>query len=102
MTPWAVAIHTVYWSHMRVLRVSRRLHCETDRTGTRAATGHTAAWVVFSVSQHPEVEAKIVEELRQHDLLATAEQPNPRAIQWDDIPKLTYLNAVIKVSFPAR
>lgn len=59
-------------------------------------TGHTAAWVVFSVSQHPEVEAKIVEELRQHDLLATAEQPNPRAIQWDDIPKLTYLNAVIK------
>ena len=54
------------------------------------------------MSQHPEVEAKIVKELRQHDLLATAEQPNPRAIQWDDIPKLTYLNAVIKVSFPGR
>ena len=87
---------------MCVLRVRDSLHCKTDRTGVCAATGHTAAWVVFSVSQHPEVEAKIVEELRQHDLLATAEQPNPRAIQWDDIPKLTYLNAVIKVSFPAR
>ena len=54
------------------------------------------------MSQHPEVEAKIVEELKQHDLLATIEQPNPRAIQWDDIPKLTYLNAVIKVTFPRR
>ena len=52
------------------------------------------------MSQHPQVEAKIVKELRQHNLLVTAEQPNPRAIQWDDIPTLTYLNAVIKVSFP--
>ena len=85
-----------------VLCVRGDLHCETDRTGVCAATGHTAAWVVFSVSQHPEVEAKITEELRQHDLLATVEQPNPRAIQWDDIPKLTYLNAVIKVSFLGR
>ena len=62
-----------------------------------AATGHTAAWVVYAVSQHPEVEAKIVEELRSLDLLATPEQPTPRPIQWDDIPHLTYLNAVIKV-----
>ena len=62
-----------------------------------AATGHTAAWVVYAVSQHPEVEAKIVEELRSLDLLATPEQPTPRPIQWDDIPRLTYLNAVIKV-----
>ena len=85
-----------------MLRVWGCLHCKTNWTGVCAATGHTAAWVVFSVSQHPEVEAKIVEELRQHDLLATAEQPNPRAFQWDDIPKLTYLNAVIKVSFLGR
>ena len=62
-----------------------------------AATGHTAAWVVYSVSQHPEVEAKLVEQLKSLDLLATAEQPAPRPIQWDDIPRLTYLNAVIKV-----
>ena len=62
-----------------------------------AATGHTAAWVVYTVSQHPGVDAKIVEELKSLDLLATAEQPAPRPIQWDDIPRLIYLNAVIKV-----
>ncbi len=49
------------------------------------------------MSQHPQVEAKIVEELKSLDLLATPEQPQPRAIQWDDVPKLTYLTAVIKV-----
>ena len=62
-----------------------------------AATGHTAAWVVYMVSQHPEVDAKIVEELKSLDLLASAEQPAPRPIQWDDIPRLIYLNAVVKV-----
>jgi len=45
------------------------------------------------------VEAKMVEELRSLNLLATPEQPTPRPIQWDDIPKLTYINVVIKVSF---
>ena len=63
-----------------------------------AATGHTAAWVVYTVSQHPKVEAKIVEELMSHDLLATPEKPQPRPIQWEDVPKLTYLTAVIKVA----
>ena len=71
-----------------------------------AATGHTAAWTLFSLSQHPEVEAKLAAELAQHGLLATPERPMPRAIEWDDIPKLTYLQAIIKVpaglSTPAR
>ncbi|CAL8468141.1 g7680 [Coccomyxa elongata] len=61
-------------------------------------TGHTAAWTLYSVSQNPKVEAKIVEELEGLDLLATADKPVPRPIEWDDIPKLTYLNAVIKES----
>ena len=51
------------------------------------------------MSQHPKVEAKIVEELLSHDLLATPEKPQPRPIQWEDVPKLTYLTAVIKVAF---
>ena len=59
-------------------------------------TGHTAAWVVYSVSQAPKVEAKVVEELRSLDLLATDERPTPRPIQWEDVAKLTYLNSVIK------
>ena len=67
-------------------------------TYSYAATGHTAAWVVYTVSQHPQVEAKIVEELKSLDLLSTPKQPQPRPIHWDDVPKLTYLNAVIKVS----
>ncbi|EIE20661.1 cytochrome P450 [Coccomyxa subellipsoidea C-169] len=61
-------------------------------------TGHTAAWTLFSVSQNPKVEAKIVEELKSNGLLATPEKSSPRPIEWDDIPKLTYLNAVIKES----
>ena len=54
--------------------------------------------MVFTVSQHSQVEAKLLEELKSLDLLATPEQPQPRAIQWEDVPRLMYLNAVIKVS----
>jgi hypothetical protein len=43
------------------------------------------------------VEAKVAAELAQHGLLATPTNPNPRSVQWDDLAKLTYLNAVIKV-----
>ena len=50
------------------------------------------------MSQASEVEAKIAEELRSMDLLATPENPKPRVIQFDDIFKMTYINAVIKVS----
>jgi hypothetical protein len=60
-------------------------------------TGHSLAWALYLVSQHPEVEAKVVAELAQHGLLATPGSPNPRPVQWDDLAKLTYLNAVIKV-----
>ena len=61
------------------------------------AAGHTAAWVVFCVSQTPDVEAKIVEELASLDLLATRKRAAPRPIQWEDTSKLVYLNNVIKV-----
>ncbi|CAL5225846.1 g8629 [Coccomyxa viridis] len=59
-------------------------------------TGHTAAWVLFAVSQHSEVEANIVKELRSQDLLASPQAAAPRPIQWDDIPQLVYLTATIK------
>jgi hypothetical protein len=62
-------------------------------------TGHTLMWAVYLLSQHPEVEAKVAAELAQHGLLATPAIPNPRPVQWDDLAKLTYLNAVIKVWF---
>ncbi len=39
-----------------------------------------------------------MEELQSHGLLATAENPDPRQLSYPDLGKLTYLQAVIKVS----
>ena len=39
-----------------------------------------------------------MEELNSHGLLATAENPNPRQLSYPHLGKLTYLQAVIKVS----
>jgi len=49
------------------------------------------------ISQHPEVEARVVEELRGLGLLATPEQPQPRALEHADLSRLTYLTCAIKV-----
>jgi cytochrome P450 len=60
-------------------------------------TGHSLAWALYLLSQHPDVEAKVAAELAEHSLLATPTNPCPRPVAWDDLVKLTYLNAVIKV-----
>lgn len=57
-------------------------------------------WVLYCISQHPEVEKRILDELEEAGLLACAGNPKPRPIQWDDLGKLRYLDAVIKVPFP--
>lgn len=51
----------------------------------------------FAISQHPEVETKIVEELQEYGLAASEANPNPRQLTYADLGKLTYLQAVIKV-----
>ena len=51
----------------------------------------------YDISQHPEVERKVVEELDQLGLLATPERPIPRSLEFADLSRLTYLNCVIKV-----
>ncbi len=51
----------------------------------------------YDISQHPEVERKVVQELDLLGLLATPERPNPRSIEYADLSRLTYLNCVIKV-----
>jgi len=43
------------------------------------------------------VEARIVAELREAGLLATPENPNPRAFELDDMQRLPYLVCVCKV-----
>ena len=51
----------------------------------------------YTVSQHPKVEAKIVAELQQLGLMPTAQQPQPRDLEYADMSELTYLQAVVKV-----
>ena len=43
-----------------------------------------------------QVEQKILAELGELGLLATAEQPQPRSVDYADLDKLTYLSCVIK------
>ena len=59
-------------------------------------TGHTGTWSLYLLSQHPEVEAKIVAELDAAGLLATPARPEPRRLEWADLNPLVYLQAFIK------
>ncbi|KAK9807492.1 hypothetical protein WJX72_000759 [[Myrmecia] bisecta] len=67
-------------------------------TGGFETTGHTIAWTLFMISQHPEVEAKVLAELDSLGLLVTTARPSPRAMEYDDIAKLTYTTAATKES----
>ena len=46
------------------------------------------------LAAHPEKQAKLAHELQQHGLLATPENPHPRQVTADDLPKLHYTDAV--------
>jgi cytochrome P450 len=59
-------------------------------------TGHTGTWALYLLSQHPDVEAKILAELDAAELLVTPERPDPRPIEWGDLARLVYLQAFIK------
>ena len=74
--------------------VARSLIALTNTLGLRP--GHTAAWALYLVSQHPRVEAKVVEELARHGLLATPQKPQPRLPLYEDLAKLSYLRCVIE------
>ena len=50
----------------------------------------------YLISQHPQVEQRILEELAQHQLM-TGPHGSARDIQYEDLGRLTYLNCVIKV-----
>ncbi|BDA44787.1 probable 1,25-dihydroxyvitamin D(3) 24-hydroxylase, mitochondrial [Coccomyxa sp. Obi] len=50
------------------------------------------------ISQHPEVEAKVLKELEELQLLASPECPAPRQLEYTDLSKLTYLTCCIKES----
>ena len=55
----------------------------------------------YLISQHPEVEARILEELDGAGLLMSAQRPSPRKLARDDVAcphQLPYLKAALKVS----
>lgn len=60
--------------------------------------GHSGAWLLYLISQHPEVEDKICAELDQLGLLVTPSRPHPCQVTYDDFSKLVYLEMAIKVS----
>ena len=59
-------------------------------------TGHTGTWALYLLSQHPDVEAKVLAELDAAELLVTPDRPDPRPIEWADLARLAYLQAFIK------
>lgn len=63
-------------------------------------TSNAMGWTLYCISQHPEVERRIQAELAEAGLLACEGNPHPRPVQWEDIGKLRYLEAVIKVPLP--
>eukprot|EP00884_Botryococcus_braunii_P015153 jgi/Botrbrau1/23639/Bobra.55_2s0026.1 len=61
-------------------------------------TGHTVAWTLYLLSQHPDKEAKVLEELDSLGLLVTKDRPKPRPLEYADFSQIPYLAAVIKES----
>ncbi|KAG1667199.1 hypothetical protein FOA52_004194 [Chlamydomonas sp. UWO 241] len=51
---------------------------------------------VLSLLQHPDELARLEDELDALGLLKTPKRPEPRAVEWDDLGRMTFLNAVIK------
>ena len=52
----------------------------------------------FMISQHPEVEKKVLEELDRLELLATPQRRRPRPMTYDDLAALSCTSAAIKVT----
>ena len=50
----------------------------------------------YLISQHPEVEAKILAELDSLGLSTTPNRPRPRDLTYADLGRMPYLQAVIK------
>lgn len=48
------------------------------------------------ISQHPETEQRVLQELDGLGLLVTKARPKPRQMQWDDLSKMPFLSCAIK------
>lgn len=62
-------------------------------------TAHSIAWTLYLLAKHPDVEARLVQELDSLGLLVKPGQTSPeRALTWEDLGQMTYLNACINES----
>ena len=59
-------------------------------------TGHTGTWGLYLLSQHPAAEEAVLAELGAAGLAPTAASPTPRPLEYADLAKLPYLQAVLK------
>jgi hypothetical protein len=80
---------------MQQLLSAARNHCLGGKKGiwlSRCMGLHR-----YILSQHPEVEQRLVAELDAAGLLVTPHRPHPRPLQMSDLAALTYLSWVCKV-----
>lgn len=62
-------------------------------------TAHTIAWTLFLLAKHPEVEAKLIQELDSLGLVVKPGQSTPdKSLSWEDLSNLPYLTACINES----
>lgn len=76
------------------------MHAQEKNAGMHAATGVSDSSYStrrYLISQHPEVEAKVLAELEELQLLASPQRTKPRQLDFSDLTKLTYLSCCIKV-----
>ncbi|KAG1665875.1 hypothetical protein FOA52_005364 [Chlamydomonas sp. UWO 241] len=74
-------------------------HTSAFVLGGHETTASTVAWALYDIACNPDVQARIVDELRSEGLLSTAATPG-RPLVWSDYsPGLPYLDIVLKESF---
>ncbi|BDA50154.1 Cytochrome P450 3A13 [Coccomyxa sp. Obi] len=66
------------------------------------SAGNAISWTLYLLSQHPEVERKLAQELDAAGLLVTPERPHPRPMEYSDLGRLTYLSWVCKEAMRVR
>ncbi|CAL8465333.1 g4868 [Coccomyxa elongata] len=65
-------------------------------------SGNAISWTLYLLSQHPDVERKLAQELDAAGLLVTPERPNPRPMEFADLAALPYLSWVSKEAMRVR
>jgi cytochrome P450 len=66
------------------------------------SASNAMTWTAYLISQHPEVEARLVAELDAEGLLATPDRPHPRPVSYADLGRLPYLASVCKEAMRVR